>query len=48
MNASTPTLTVETAASRTKEIADRVLAPAAADNDKAREGPPKVGARTST
>jgi alkylation response protein AidB-like acyl-CoA dehydrogenase len=35
MNASTPTLTVETAASRTKEIADRVLAPAAADNDKA-------------
>src|SRR6516162_6939678 len=35
MNASTPTLTVETSASRTKEIADRVLAPAAADNDKA-------------
>jgi alkylation response protein AidB-like acyl-CoA dehydrogenase len=35
MNASTPTLTLETAASRAKEIADRVLAPAAAGNDKA-------------
>ncbi len=35
MNASTPTLTLETAASRAEEIADRVLAPAAAGNDKA-------------
>jgi alkylation response protein AidB-like acyl-CoA dehydrogenase len=35
MNAPTPATTVETAASRAKDIADRVLSPAAAGNDKA-------------
>ena len=35
MNAPTPVLTLETAVSRAKEIAGGVLAPAAADNDKA-------------
>ena len=35
MKASTPTLTLETAVSRAKDIADRVLAPASPGNDKA-------------
>ena len=35
MNAPTPELTLETAVSRAKEIAGDLLAPAAADNDKA-------------